>query len=361
MYGPSIPVACTLDIHTSLTPAMLEGADGLFGSNVYPEIDSYYRGREALGFVTAMVRGRLKPVKAHRYVPLMAQWDGQYTGEGPAKALVDLCREWELEPRMVDCGFFFGYSASDVPSQGTHVVAVTDADTDLAERAAASVADEIWRRRAELVHIPAPPEEAVAMAVAHAGHPVIIAEGSDNPGGGHYGDATSLLAVMLARADEIRPAAFAAIRDPETVAAAWLAGVGGGFDARLGGKSPDAHSGPIEARARVKQLTDGRYTMTFPRFRGTTSTLGRTALLDVGGIDLVVCEESRQIFDSGPFLLHGIDPASQRVVGLKSSVHFRAHYKDFASRIILTVTPSRTKAYPFSRLRQPLWRPEAAG
>jgi microcystin degradation protein MlrC len=288
----------------------------------------------------------------------MAQWDGQYTGEGPAKALVDLCREWELEPRMVDCGFFFGYTASDVPTQGTHVLAVTNGDADLAERAAVSVADEIWRRRAELVQTPPPPEDAVAMAIVHTGSPVVIAEGSDNPGGGHYGDATNLLSAMLVRADEIRPAAFAAICDPETVAAARLAGVGAEFDARLGGRSPDAHSLPIEARVRVKLLTDGQYTMTHPRFRGTRSSLGRTALLAANGIDIIVCEESRQIFDSGPFLLHGVDPSAQRVVGLKSSVHFRAHYKHFASRTILTVTPWRTRPYPFTHLAQPLWRPD---
>ncbi len=257
LYGQALPIAATLDIHTNLSNDMVANATGLFGSNVYPEVDSYDRGRESITFLARVVDGDIRPVTAHRYLPMLAQSTRQYTGADPARSVLEHCRRLEREPNLIDCTVYYGYPDADVPFLGTHILTIANGSVELAERSAQEVADAIWQSREAFAAVPPDPETAVMQAVAHTGSPVVIAESSDNPGGGSAGDATSLLQAMLDRASEIVPAAFASITDPETVLAARRAGVGATLAARIGGKSPDAHSPPIVSEALVKALTDG--------------------------------------------------------------------------------------------------------
>ena len=359
LFGREMPIAVTLDIHANLSHDMIANATGLFGSNVYPEVDGYERGREAIDFLVRVVRGELRPVVAHRYLPMLAQSTRQYTGADPALSVLRLSRSLEENPELIDCTFYYGYPDADVPFLGTHVVAIANGSRRLAEEAAQKVADALWQARAEFAAVPPDPEMAVRQALEGEGFPVVIAESSDNPGGGSAGDATSLLRAMLARAPEILPAAFASIADPETVLAAQQAGIGKTFAARLGGKSPDAHSPPVEVEARVKRLTDGEYVLSGPFQTGRRESMGPTALLDVRGIDVVVSSRPRQIFDEEPFRLHGVSVRQCRVVGIKSTVHFRAHYESVASRIFVTSGPGpfhhSVRPRRYTRPPQPLW------
>ncbi|TIW67069.1 MAG: microcystin degradation protein MlrC, partial [Mesorhizobium sp.] len=58
----------------------------------------------------------------------------------------------------------------------------------------------------------------------NAKKPLVLADNSDNPGGGAYGDATDLLRAMIAA--DLQNAAFHAIFDPAAVQAGIAIGVG---------------------------------------------------------------------------------------------------------------------------------------
>jgi len=78
---------------------------------------------------------------------------------------------------------------------------------------------------------------------------VVIAHGSDNPGGGAAGDSTFLLRALLERG--MTGAALGMIWDPESVARAREAGVGRKVLLRIGGKNGPMSGDPLEARATV--------------------------------------------------------------------------------------------------------------
>lgn len=361
-YGRKMPIAATLDIHTNLSDRMVQAADGLFGSKEYPEIDSRERGREAIGFLAGMVSGTVDPVKAHRHLPLVPHGVKQYIGAEPAKSLMALCRQVEQKAPMLNCTVYFGYPDADVPFLGTHVLALANGDREVAERTAALISNHIWDRRFEFVGLPPTPEVCLQQAIDHPGSPVIIAESSDNPGGGSAGDATSLLRAMLDRAGEIGPATFASIADGETVATAHEARVGSIFRARIGGKSPDACSDPIEVDVTVKALRDGTFRLSGAFRTGMEQTFGRTALLDIRGVQVIIGEKPLQIFDEEPFRLFGIEPARCKVVGLKSTVHFRATYQPLGSLVLVAVGagPFHPDAgrRVYKSLSKPLWKPD---
>ncbi len=90
--------------------------------------------------------------------------------------------------------------------------------------------------------------------------------------------------------------------------------------------------------AYVKCLTDGRFVQSSPMWRGLDVDLGPSARLQVDGVDVVVCSVNAQALDEQVFLLHGIEFTDFKVVGLKSSQHFRAAFEDAARRIITVET-----------------------
>ena len=180
---------------------------------------------------------------------------------------------------------------------------------------------------------------------------------SDNPGGGAPGDGTHLLRAMLAAG--LTESAFAMLYDPEVADAAHRAGVGATLRVRLGGKHDRLHGDPVDLEVYVKSLTDGRFTLTTPMGQGSPMNIGRTARIAAGGLDIVVASERTQVLDPGPFLLHGIDVARCRIVGLKSSAHFRAGFSGIAKHIVTTDPPgistANLRSFPYRRLRRPIY------
>jgi microcystin degradation protein MlrC len=357
VVGPATPIAVTLDLHGNITPRTVELATGLFCVHEYPHTDAFERGQEAMEFLVDVLSSKVRPAMAIEVLPLMIP--ASTTRLEPAKSINDMCFQWEREPRLMHCTFIHGFVQTDIPEVAVTVVAVADGDQALAQRAVRSIAKEIWAKRDAFQAKFPEPEEAVAQAVmaAVAGGPVIVNELSDNPGGGAPGDGTHLLRAMLDA--KLTDSVFGTLYDPETAAAAHQAGVGRTIPVRLGAKTDTMHGAPIETEAYVKALTDGKFRLSTPMGRGMLVDLGRMARLTCGGLDIIVASDRTQVLDPEPFLLHGIDVTRCRIVGLKSSHHFRAGYDQLAKAIITTDPPglstSRLTRFPYKRVRRPIY------
>lgn len=355
VVGPDVPVVATLDLHANMTQAMVDHADALLGVHFYPHTDSFERGTEAVELAARMARGEVRPAMALATLPMLVT--GATTNLSPAREVNTICAEWEERPGIVDCTFFHGFPYTDIPHVGAAVVAIADGDRAEAERAARDVARRVWDMREAFRHEPAPAAEAIRRALAAEGRPVVINEKSDNPGGGAPGDGTHLLRAMLE--SNLTDACFGFIFDPETAAQAHRAGAGADIDVRLGGKTDDLHGAPIETRAYVKCLTDGRFIQQSPMGRGKQVDLGPMARLVIGGVDVLVSSVRTQTLDPEVFLLHGIDVTRYKIVALKSTQHFRAGFEPVAAHIIQADTPGLTSSdlslFPYTRLRRPIW------
>ncbi len=355
--GPTMPIAVTLDLHGNITPRMVGLATGLFCVHEYPHTDAFERGQEAMTFLLRVLRGESRPVMAIEVLPMMIP--ASPSGLEPARTINALCHQWEQQPGMIDCTFIHGFSQTDIPEVGVTVVAVAERDQALAQRAARAVAREIWaRREAFQVRFPQPGEAvAQAMSATASGTPVIINEVSDNPGGGAPGDGTHLLRAMLAAG--LTDSAFGTVYDPEVAETSHRAGVGATLGVRLGGKHDRLHGDPLDLEVYVKALTDGKFKLSTPMGQGSPVDLGKMARLASGGMDIVVASRRTQVLDPEPFLLHGIAVNRCRIIGLKSSAHFRAGFAGIAKHIVTTDPPgistSNLPSFPYRRLRRPIY------
>jgi microcystin degradation protein MlrC len=90
--------------------------------------------------------------------------------------------------------------------------------------------------------------------------------------------------------------------------------------------------------------------------KGNPADLGPTALVRVSsGVRVVVVSRKMQALDQALFTHLGLDPAAQKLIALKSSVHFRAHFQPIAERVIVVAAPGPVVAdpavLPFRNLR----------
>ncbi len=343
--GPSVPVIASLDLHANVTPAMLAHADALDIYRTYPHVDMGLTGARAANHLHALVTGGPRWHKALRRPDFLIPLNWGCTLHEPARGLYGRLPEL-IHGEVTALGLACGFPLSDIAEAGPAVVAYGRSER-AAEGAAKTLLAELVAREPEFRGELYAPEEAVAEALRRAGNargPVILADTQDNPGGGGPGDTTGLLRALIERG--ARGAVIGVLADPETAAHAHAAGRGAELRAALGDKSGMAGHHPLAGTFNVLALGDGRFTATGPMYRGARMQLGPMALMEVAGVRVVVASNAVQAADQSMFRHLGVEPAEERILGLKSSVHFRNDFQDIAAAILLVAAPGPVYADP---------------
>lgn len=351
VVGPDLPVAVSLDPHANKTAAMVAHSDVLVPYRTYPHIDMKPAGAQAMRLLLRMIREGRKPAKAFRELDFWTPLPGQCTMVAPmSEVMEERARLGEAEG-VWEVGFCFGFPYADFPGCGMAIA--TYADTlDQADAAADGLARFIAAKEPEFALGVVTAAEGVTRAMAGRGQgPVILADTQDNPGGGGHGDTIGLLAELIRQ--DAQGAVLAPMNDAEAAAACHAAGEGATIELDLGGKSDGV---PLRVTALVEKLSDGQFTLTGPMGKGNPANLGPSALIRVApGVRVVVVSRKMQAHDQALFRFLGIEPAEQKIVAVKSSVHFRADFQPIASEVIVVTAPGPVVAdpavLPFTNLR----------
>jgi microcystin degradation protein MlrC len=232
-----------------------------------------------------------------------------------------------------------GFPQSDVAEAGPLLVAY-GFEQAAVDAAADELLAEIERRESEFHGRLYGVEEAVSEAIrlsSGASGPVILADSQDNPGGGGSGDTTEILRALIEH--DTQDALVGVINDAAAAEVAHRAGIDADVEINLGGKSGLPGDQPLQANFRVLTLSDGRFRGTGPMLAGAEIDLGPTALLEVGGVRIAVGSRAIQTLDQSMFCHLGIEPREQRIIALKSSVHFRNDFQDFAAAVLSVIAP----------------------
>jgi microcystin degradation protein MlrC len=353
--GPKVPVVASLDLHANVTRQMVAQSDALAIYRTYPHVDMAETGGRAAALLDAMLAKGRRPAKAHRQFDYLTGIPSQCTFIAPCSGLY--ARIAEIERRHgASVDFAPGFPMADFPECGMSVVAY--ADTDAAAQAAlAEIGDAVAAAEPDFALELLTPDEAVqrAMRVGAPGAPVVLADTQDNPGAGGNGDTVGLLAAMIRhRAPD---AVLGLLIDPPSAARAHEAGQGATLEFALGAISGVPGHVPLAGRFTVERLGDGTFTCTGPMFRGFRMSLGRMALLreEASGVRVVLASRKCQAADQEMFRHVGIEPVRQRLLALKSSVHFRADFQPIAREVLVVRSPGPALAdpvdFPWKRLR----------
>ena len=355
MVGERVPIVCSLDLHANVSPRMFMLADGLVAYRTYPHVDMMETGARAADLLFAILRRGEKPHKEFRRFDFLIPLTAQCTMINPGDKLYGELGKLETQAKAF-LSFAPGFPAADVPDCGPTCFGMgfDKVQLDLAlETFRRRVADEEENFEAEFLGPEAAVKEAI-IASRDASGPVILADTQDNPGAGGNGDSTGLLAAMLTF--RVPRALIGLLYDPEAAIRAHQAGMGRELEFSLGARSGTPGVHPVVGKWTVERLSNGEFTCTGPFYRGMQMKLGPMAALRRDDVTLVVSSTKVQAADMVMFTHLGLDPNYFTMIGLKSSVHFRAHFQAIASKIIIVAAPGPNAAdpstLPWARLRR---------
>ena len=350
------PVIVTLDLHGLISEMMVEHCDAIYGYDTNPHVDMYERGVEAAEAMVRTVRGEIRPVVAHRKLRMVPPTINQRTAEGPMVKLLETARRMEAQPGVLNVCLFPAFPYADVDRVGSAVVAVTDDDPGRAQRLCDELGEQMWGLREEFLKPLTPIVEAVKTAMDAPEGPIILADVADNPGGGAPGDGTEILRELLKQGAE--NVGVACIKDPEAVAKAIEVGVRGTLSMDIGGKTDDYHGKPLRVKGTVRTITDGRFIHKAMAV-GVPADVGRTAVIDVQGVEIILTERSHAPNDPEVYRRNGVEPTDKKILVLKSRGHFRAAYEPFSRAVIEVDAPGLTTPnlewFTYRNIPRPIW------
>lgn len=349
-FGPAMPIVVTHDFHANITPKMVELCNVLITFKENPHLDTYDRGFQAAEIMAKIVSGKVKPVQSLVKAPMIYNIAFQNTYANPLLAITNESKNVEKLPGVLAVSVSGGYQYSDVPWMGPSVVVVTDNNKALADKEANRLSQMLWDSR-ESTRINNPkPDEAVKMAMAHEGRPVILIDMGDNIGGGSTGDSSFMLEELLKQGAK---GWAMVVYDPEGYKIAEKAGVGKPFDFSVGGKSDTMHGKPVRIKGDVRSLNVGRYLETEIRHGGGRYwNMGNTAVIQVAGSTLdepnllLITTERASPNSAHIFISNGVYVERQKILVVKGAIAPRAAYEPFASKLISVDSPGATAINP---------------
>ena len=351
-----IPIVVSLDLHANVTEAMMASGAAFVAYRTYPHIDMDETGARVADLLRKIVASG--QMRSHmRKLDFLIPLTSQCTLVAPARNLYDNLSA-DLGDDLWSLSFAMGFPPADIAECGPAVFGF-GADQAAVTRAVDALADEISARERAFDQPLLPPGDAVSRAMANdKPGPVVIADTQDNPGAGGNSDTIGMLHALAQGG--AKGAVMAIVYDPPSADQAHALGEGGVADFALGAVSGAPGHTPYPGRFLVEKINDGKFTGTGPVWRGANMDLGPMALLRLQGqgatdIRVVVASRKFQAGDQALFRHLGVEPAEQRILVLKSSVHFRADFQPIAADVLVAVSPGPNLAdpalFPYKKLR----------
>jgi microcystin degradation protein MlrC len=343
--GEATPVVATLDLHANISDQMIARASVLEAYRTYPHVDMAATGARAADHLDLLLRHQLAcyPATAVRRPDFLIPPVSGCTLVDPARSIYDSLGELvcdEVSGLSLACGF----PASDVAEAIPAVVAYgfdTEAVNTAADELLAAIKQRRQTFRGHLYGVEAGVSEAMRLSV-NADGPVVIADSQDNPGGGGFGDTTEILRELVSQ--QATGAVVGVLNDAQAAGNAHAAGVGATLEISLGGKTGVPGCEPLQAEFEVRGISEGRFRATGPMLAGADIDFGLTALLEVGGVQVVVGSKAIQTVDQSMFRHLGVELSRQKIIVVKSSIHFRNDFQEMASAILMISAPGPVSA-----------------
>ncbi|WP_243853731.1 M81 family metallopeptidase [Sphingopyxis panaciterrae] len=333
--GPDVTIGVVLDLHGNMSPQMIESGAVLIGCKEYPHTDFVARTKELYAIVEDVVFDQSRLTTTLRTIPVLSL---QGTTEEPMRSVVNALVAAEGRDGIRSVTLMHGFPWADSEHSGASVVIVAQ---DAEQHVVDGVADTIASRFLSAIQdTPSRRDDVTAaldraMALRSRLGPIIVADSSDNPGGGAAGDSTFLLRALIER--QCDAAAIGMIWDPQAAQIAADAGPGSTLAIRVGGKIGPMSGAPLDLEVEVRSVRSDvsqRFFSDIPN-----SPLGLTAALRIGSIDIIVNSIRQQVLSPECFTELGVDLKSKSVVVVKSSQHFRANFDSIAASTIYCNAP----------------------
>jgi microcystin degradation protein MlrC len=357
-----VPIVAVLDLHANVTALMAQHASALVTYRENPHFDARDTAVRAAHLLHRQLTRREPMKTAWRGTNIVWPPGGTGTASEPMKSLEAMAREAERnEPGVLEVNVAAGFAFADMEDTGVSFAIVHTPECTQPEALLERFANFAWGVRDDGNVWGAPVDEVVARLPDEPPGLIVLAEESDNIGGGAPGDGTGLLRSLLAHQVD---SAAVCLADPEAVRALWELAPGSRATLPLGGRGSRYDAGPFTLEVEVIRRTDGRFELEdknshLASLAGDRFDMGPSVLVKHRGIFILLTTNRTPPLDLGQWHSVGLKPAELRVVGVKGAIAHRRAYDPIARANYLIDTPGpcrgdlRRLDYQF--LRRPIF------
>lgn len=352
IVGIDAVIGTELDLHCTLTPLMLEMADVIITYKENPHTDVAERADELYALCVRKGRGEIRPVTAIFDTRMVGAW--RSTAE-PMASFVRRMKALEGRDGVLSVSFAYGFAFTDVPHQTAKVIVICDSDKTKAATLAEQLGREVWQMREQAARTSTSLAEALDRVQASNRSSIVLADISDNAGGGAPSDSTYVLSAILERG--IGDVAIGMFWDPGAVRFCMEAGEGATLDLRIGGKCGKVSGQPVDLTVTVERIVEDA---SVPSFGEQKERIGDAVWVRAANrVDLVLASFREQTYHPDAFTQFGIDLAEKKVIVVKSSIHFGAAFEPLATEVIYAEAGGLLtldyRNIPFRKFKDPYW------
>ena len=350
--GPGTRIGLELDLHAHIDDTLLNAADLIVFYKAYPHIDYAERADDLLTLMQRTLNGEIEPVMALFDCKVMGLFPT--TRQGPMPGFIDELFAAEGKDGILSLSLNHGFPWADVPNAGAKMLAVADRDPEIARRAAEEFGRRFYAIRAEATLPFTSLADAIAEAKQPGDKPLLLADTSDQTGGGAPGDTTHMLRALIDAG--ITNATYGPLWDPLAVGICMSVGVGAKLKLRLGGKF-EPFSGPcLDVEAEVLHLARDTWQ---DQLSNERVPIGDVAVVRVHGIEVLLNTRRTGVFSPTMFTRHGIKLESKQVIGLKNLYRHTDIFAPMVRGQLYVATPGACppdwQSIPFKRIPRPMW------
>ena len=285
-YGDSMPIFASFDFHGNMSLELVSRLNYITSYYTAPHVDIYEAGCRAVRALMRCLETGVVPKCRYVPIPIVLAGELVITADYPTCVFQEKLRALEEKYGVWELSLFCGFAWSDCPRNRMSIT-VTDDKMDEAMLAEVlELAKEIWSMRHEFNYGTAVPKEP-ADSVAHAMEMfdkkdwIMISDTGDNVTAGCAGD-NALLAGLMVNGG-MRSALVAGIADAPAVEICFGHEIGDMLTLDLGGTIDPGNSTRITVTGELilKNTFDAE----------EIPTPLRVAVLRVGGVDILICEQ----------------------------------------------------------------------
>lgn len=330
---PEAFMLVVLDFHANISDELFEAADFISVYRTYPHVDIAERGAECAKRWKA---GDKPTAKALRRIPFLIALPEQCTMEGP---MADVFSELDRleEAHNVTLSFAGAFPGSDSPMTAPCVLGYGQEPSQV-DAAVDALCDFITAKEAQFSSTCVSISDAMSKLGAATQFPWVLADVQDNPGAGGTSDTMDIAQAYVA-AQLPHKAVLSMVHDPKLVERLLDKPIGYQAALTIGGNHAvgDGLSGNFTLKGVRKEHTTVQAQGSY--YGGCQLDPGPSVLLEIASLHIVVSSNVIQAADSALIELFDFKRTDYDVWILKSSVHFRAEFRQYTDRILNVLSP----------------------
>lgn len=358
-----LPIYGVLDLHANVSQTMIDLSDCLVAYRENPHADAREAAIRSAGMLDERLDAGPRLKQQLRQVAIVWPPTGTASATDPMNGLLRRAREIEASDPAIRCvNIIPGFAFADTPDTGLAITVIGMADNAGMTTVLDELEDLAWELAPLGVPLDLPLDDTLSRWRSSPPDGLtVIAEPSDNIGGGAPGDGTGLLRGLIRH--EIENAAVC-LNDPSAVAKLVGHASGARVKLALGGRGSDLDDGPLELTYELLGLYDGRFELEdkqshLASVAGDRFDMGRCAVLRHHGITILLTSERTPPMDLGQWRCVGLAPESFALIGVKAAVAHRRAYDPITACNLTVATPGPCSSdltnFPYRKLRRPIY------